>query len=927
MGIYRMAERIFEAPKGKFGTRVCAELRFVLEMNEAQDGKYVEIAERAAQHLLAAVERDGVLTEAAAKEGEALLMPAAEAAKAYTLHCVSHAHIDMNWMWGFQETVPVTLDTFRTILGMLEEFEQFTFSQSQASTYQIAEVYDPQMFEQIKKYVREGRWEVSASTWVEADKNMPSTESLCRHPLYTKRYFAEKFGIDPDALQVDFEPDTFGHSQNVPEILAKAGVKYYYHCRGVEQKRPYIYEAPSGAQVLVYQEPMWYNSAIDDQSIVQLPKLCQEYGCPIGLKVYGVGDHGGGPTRRDIERLIDMQGWPVAPTIVFSSYHRFFQELDAYRDKFPVVTQELNYIFTGCYSTQSRIKAANRLTEDRLQSAEALTAFAHCFAEGYNYQSQYAKAWELVLFNQFHDIITGSGVTETREAALGMYQNALAYAGTGTTKAMLTLAQRIDTAGVQYDKELGTFSEGGGAGFHADIPSRCVNVPAERCYGKTRVFHLFNTTAQVRKEPVELTMWDWNGDHERFCVEDVAGKRQEATILERGDYCGHSFTRFLVDAEVPSYGYMTYVVREREREGFALPLTLDPRVEPFPKNVLENERIRAEFDTDMCLISLVDKESGKELCDGCGGYFELADQTTRNTFIASGWCEGGDVAACNVNRTGKVFTMKRTNDPLRQSIEYTIEFRSSKLYVTLSLDKGESVLRYRVVSEFREMGDEGETVPCLRFRLPVGYGAERYIYQIPGGDIEREDVNHDAPARGYVYAPDRMGGAGAMLLSDTLYGYRGEADGMSVTMIRASTMPDKYPEVGMHTNNIGVGVSASCPAEREKNANRFLHPVQAVAVMPHAGSLEPKGEMLKVEGSVAVTAVKLPEETEGRELIVRCYEECGQQGEARLTFMQAPRGAWVADLLERPGAELRIEKGTVIVPVQPYTINTVRIRF
>ena len=187
MGIYRMAERIFEAPKGKFGTRVCAELRFVLEMNEAQDGKYVEIAERAAQHLLAAVERDGVLTEAAAKEGEALLMPAAEAAKAYTLHCVSHAHIDMNWMWGFQETVPVTLDTFRTILGMLEEFEQFTFSQSQASTYQFAEGYDPQMFEQIKKYVREGRWEVSASTWVEADKNMPSTESLCRHPLYTKR--------------------------------------------------------------------------------------------------------------------------------------------------------------------------------------------------------------------------------------------------------------------------------------------------------------------------------------------------------------------------------------------------------------------------------------------------------------------------------------------------------------------------------------------------------------------------------------------------------------------------------------------------------------------------------------------------------------------------------------------------------------------
>ena len=927
MNIYQMAEKVFNAPKGKVGARVCAELRFVMEMNEVQNNKFAEAANQTAWYLMHSVERDGVLTEVSARQAEALLLPAADAAKAYTLHCVSHAHIDMNWMWGIQETVPITLDTFRTILGMLEEFDQFTFSQSQASTYQIAEVYDPEMFEQIKKYVKEGRWEISASTWVEADKNMPSTESACRHPLYTKKYFEEKFGINPDDLQVDFEPDTFGHSQNVPEILAKAGVKYYYHCRGVEQKRPYLFEAPSGAQVLVYQEPMWYNAEINENSIIQLPKLCNDYGCPIGLKVYGVGDHGGGPTRRDIERIIDMQSWPVAPTIRFSTYHNFFHELETYRGKFPVVKQELNYIFTGCYSTQSRIKAANRLTEDRLQSAEALTAFANCLADGVNYQKQYAKAWELVLFNQFHDIITGSGVTETRESALAMYQSALAYTGTGTTKAMLSLAKQIDTSMVEFDKEFETYSEGGGAGFHSDFPSRCVNVPAERCYGKTRVFHLFNTTSHLRKEPVELTMWDWNGNHELFCVEDVKGNRLDAVILERGNYCGHFFTRFLVDAEVPSYGFMTYVVKEKVRDGFEIPLPQDPRVEPFPKNILENEKIRAEFDTDMCLISLIDKQSGKELCDGYGGYFELADQTTRNTFIASGWCEGGDVAAFNVNHDGKVFTTGRVNNSLRQSIDYTIEYRSSKLFVTLSLDKGDSVLRYRVVTEYREMGDEGGTVPCLRFCLPVGYETGKFVYQIPGGTIAREDVNHDAPARGYVYAPDKEGGAGAMLLSDTLYGYRGEEDGMSVTLIRASTCPDKYPEVGMHVNNIGIGVSSDCPVQREEDTDRFLHPVQAVAVMPHKGALEPKGSMLQVDGSVVVTAVKLPEQAEGKEIVVRFYEDQGKKGEAKLTFLTAPQSAFTTDLLERLGSELKVQGNTVTVPVEPYTINTVRVKF
>ncbi|MFN2108713.1 MAG: hypothetical protein ACK2UI_03545, partial [Anaerolineae bacterium] len=121
-------------------------------------------------------------------QAEAVLQPIGDVAKSYTLLCISHAHIDMNWMWGWPETVAVVNDTFETMLALMHEFPDFIFTQDQASTYAIVEKYNPAMFTQIRQRVREGRWEVTASQWVEGDKNMASGESLSRHLLYTRRY-------------------------------------------------------------------------------------------------------------------------------------------------------------------------------------------------------------------------------------------------------------------------------------------------------------------------------------------------------------------------------------------------------------------------------------------------------------------------------------------------------------------------------------------------------------------------------------------------------------------------------------------------------------------------------------------------------------------------------------------------------------------
>ena len=167
-----------------------------------------------------------------------------------------------------------------------------------------------------------------SSTWVETDKNMPTGESLSRHILYTKRYLSKLLDIKPETLNLDFEPDTFGHSQNVPEILCSGGIKYYYFCRGYEGHYLFRWKAPSGNSVLVYREPHWYISAINSSLALCVPEFCSKHGIDTMLKVYGVGDHGGGPTRRDVEKIIDMSSWPVFPDIRFGTFSEFFEIAD-----------------------------------------------------------------------------------------------------------------------------------------------------------------------------------------------------------------------------------------------------------------------------------------------------------------------------------------------------------------------------------------------------------------------------------------------------------------------------------------------------------------------------------------------------------------------------------------------------------------------
>lgn len=901
-------EEIRKKSAGYWSNRIISQLEYAIKLSEVNGGKFDGLIETVIAYIRERFLQDDTVTRETAVEAEKKLAVLEQDAKRYKVVCAAHAHIDMNWMWGYAETVAITLDTFRTMLNIMEEYPDYKFSQSQASVYKIVEEYDPDMLGEIKKRIKEGRWEVTASTWVETDKNMPTGESLSRHILYTKRYLSKLLDIKPETLNLDFEPDTFGHSQNVPEILCSGGIKYYYFCRGYEGHYLFRWKAPSGNSVLVYREPHWYISAINSSLALCVPEFCSKHGIDTMLKVYGVGDHGGGPTRRDVEKIIDMSSWPVFPDIRFGTFSEFFEIADKVKDSLPVVEGELNFIFTGCYTSQSRIKLANRISEAKLNEAEAYGTISSLFAGGRYFGERLGKAWERVLFGHFHDILPGSGVIDTREYAMGEFQKVLAEANTRISMASRKIASHINTASlVPVEEKIDeSVSEGAGAGFGiADfaIPQ------AERGKGKKRIYHLFNPSARERHETVKIIVWDWPGDKSRIVIKDSNGNEARHQLIASNTdrqqdrrYWGHMYFELLLEARVPAYGYNTYILDEKELSGIKAEYNLSPRVHKPDEFVLENKYIKAVFDTkDAKILSLTDKASGKDLIDANkpAGIFRLIREDDSRGMTS--WIVGRYMDIIDLNQKVKIRGSHMNADSLRQWIEYGVEFGNSSLSVTVSLDKDSSRLDFNVVCDWQERPQKGQFIPQLNFYLPVAYKCKTYKYDIPFGVIERDAMDMDVPANSWVCgAPDNPSNPAVMLVSSSKYGFRGLDDSMSITLIRSSYDPDPYPELGMHKFRFSVNiVDCGLNTELISKAYNYNHPISFISGTRHDGTMPAINGFLSLEeGNVAISAVKMPEDFSPGKVILRMYETEGRSTKAVLRFAQKIKRAELLDINE-----------------------------
>jgi alpha-mannosidase len=829
------------------------------------------------------------------------------------------------------------------------------------------ERYHPPLFEEIQQRVREGRWEISAAHWVEGDKNLASGESLARHLLYTRRYFEEKFGLSAEDLPVDWEPDTFGHANTIPDILAQGGVRFYYSCRtggGFDHEvigpdpRPKLFwwEGPAGGRVLVNRETTWYNSYVNIGDNIALPAVAfwKDTGLTDWLNIYGIGNHGGGPTRTEIDYLTEMNDWPVYPRVRFSTAKRWFDAIEAHLpDDLPVLSHELNFEFTGCYTSQSLIKQANRFGENYLEEAETLAVLAKRTAGQAYPTERLGEAWRNVLFNQFHDILPGSGVRETREHAMALFQEVGAItgaikrsAGQAMTASVNTLALLPDTPDAAEERRL--LEQGSvntpfvaGAGIASGRSGYSVASGGGRRF---LPFVIYNPCTWVRSEPVTVTLYDTDLNPGLLVARDEEGISHTTFFLGKGADWGHERLRVQFMAQdIPALGYRTYLICEGTADAET------PGVKILPSGGFETPYLKLQYDRFQCgFTAVTDKRNGLEhhVLNSALGAWEYVVERPRGM---TAWALGKELDAPLVLRSTSFQLLGAQQnggsgvfggDSISCRIHQTLEVPGTQSTVALTtLIHGlEPRIDVTATIDWREIGDEKRGIPGLVVRFPLqGLGSSPLTarYETPFGSVERSLSNgEEVPTLRYAHlaGSDASGGsAGFTVLQDCKYGHAVTGTDLRLRMIRSSFDPDPTPEVNQQTVRYSLYFheGATDPAALTRLAAAWNHPLVVIPANLQDGDAAPQQSFVRVETpNVVLSALKEAEDGSG--VILRLAEMNGQESEAVVgldpVISTGLSRAERLDLIERPvEGEASFIGGRLRIPVRAHEVVTVKL--
>ncbi|MCX5675368.1 MAG: glycosyl hydrolase-related protein [Planctomycetota bacterium] len=953
-----MKERLAE--HHHMAARFAAELEFAeglarLRPDQAA-GWPALIAEAARLVTGTVISQDLARLEAAVREAEAVLAPIGKVAKQYTLHCVGHAHIDMNWMWSWPETVAVTNDTFLTMLKLMEEFPDFCFTQSQASVYALMLEHNPALLKAIARRIRQGRWEVAASHWVEGDKNIAGGEALARHLLYTRRFMKETFGLAPEDVAIDWSPDTFGHAHTIPTIDSRGGVRRYYMCRGGAFEKPPVFwwQGPDGSRILVNLETTWYNDHIGTHNALACLAFCEKTGLVDWMNVYGVGDHGGGPTRRDILRAHDMNSWPIYPNFRLATTRDFYSLLEKCGEKWPVLDRELNFEFTGCYTSQAFIKHATRYGENYCLEAEAAAAVARR-AVGSPYPAEgLRQAWVNTLFGHFHDILPGSGIRATRDYQLGLFQKTAAATNIIKTQALRAIAAEVNTAfapaAPRIESDVESIALGGGAG--RGTMTGGMTTAAHVTKGP-RALLVFNPTAWPRREIVSATLWDVEsgrpGDAPKsFVVHTPDGRTLPAQRLTAGDYWGHRFVDVAVPAQAGALGYATYIIYEGDApppEGAVMCGAGFRGGERQPEGslTLENEFLAVAFDRETGgIVRLVDKIGGVDLASPAAPT-AMPEYVLERPRPMSAW-----LLADPKERRCPLALDSLGPDlcgPLVASMVAKLKLGDSAVTVTYTLKAGQPWLEITVQARWVERGGPETGTPSLVMKFPLALEQAAARYEIPFGSIRRDlSSGEEVPALRWADVIGKPAGvktalagaaAGCALLNDSKYGHSLTGSTLRLTLIRSTYEPDPLPEIGDHTIRMCLLPHGRQPAVADlvRLGAGFNHPLLVVAVDTHGGRLPPEAATIAAQSAANVIISSVKKAEDGEALIFHLYETAGQQTKARITLNPHVAGRPIkadeVDLLERPlkKSTAKATKDGFSVTVPAHGIAAVKVAF
>jgi alpha-mannosidase len=360
-----------------------------------------------------------------------------------SVHLICNAHLDPVWQWRWDEGASEALATFRNAVDILDEHPSLIFCHNESVLYEWAERLDPALFDDIRRLVAAGRWAVSGGWFIQPDANLPGTEALVRSIAEGRRYFRETFGAAP---RVAYNFDSFGHSGGLPQILRRAGYEMYVHMRPQpgELELPsdlYRWRGVDGTTIPAYRIAVGlYHTEHDniEERLRAGVALALERGRDVPV-FWGLGNHGGGATRRDLAIIDAFTARERRVRVVHSTPDRFCEAVAAAAAAAPVHEGDLQRVFTGCYTSLSRLKRRAVEGLGGLVRAEAASAAAWWRAGAGFPEADLRRAWKLHLFNDFHDILAGTCIEPAERDALAQYGRAEDIARTVSLGAVAAL--------------------------------------------------------------------------------------------------------------------------------------------------------------------------------------------------------------------------------------------------------------------------------------------------------------------------------------------------------------------------------------------------------------------------------------------------------------------------------------------------------
>ncbi|ODH00127.1 alpha-mannosidase [Nostoc sp. KVJ20] len=827
---------------------------------------------------------------------------------------LGHAHLDLAWLWPVSETWNAAQNTFESVLKLQADFPELIFCHSTPALYAWIEEHRPDLFQAIQAQVAAGRWEVVGGMWVEPELNLISGESIVRQLLYGQRYIQEKFGKISAIVWV---PDTFGFCATLPQFFANAGIEYF-----VTQKLrwndttkfdygAFWWRSPDGSEVFsLMSAPI--GEAIDP---VKMASYALEWQTQTGLSeslwLPGVGDHGGGPTRDMLETAQRWQKSPFFPDLEFTTAEKYLQKISSQltsqskiqnpksKIQSPTWNDELYLEFhRGCYTTHADQKRWNRRCENLLYETELFATLATVSC-GVTYpKAEIEAAWKQVLFQQFHDILPGSSITQVYTDALPQWQQVEQVGTKILQESLLAIASHINLSEPPKPDSLPIF--------------------------------VFNSLNWQRSEVVSVVL----PTPEEWQIYETSGKQLVSQFSEPS-------TLLFLASEIPPVGYRIFWLSP--------PSPPSPSSPPLlPDWILENEFLRVVIDPDTGdLSSVFDKTYQREVLSGAGNQLQAFKDSGQ---YWDAWNIDPNYAQHPLPSTNLQSIQWLEPGPVQSRVRVVRQLGESEFCQDYILQAGSPLLKIATTVNWQE------NHVLVKAAFPLNIEADFATYEIPCSAIRRptkpqtpaEQAKWEVPALRWadLTAEDTIQNPkskiqnryGVSLLNDCKYGYDSKPNQLRLTLLRSSNWPDSQADRGFHeftytlyphagswesAHTVRRGYELNIPLQvilnplTTQNSALTQRPVTANSTIKGVSFLDLSAENL------ILMALK-PSEDDPQQLILRCYECHGETAELSLQSNLGLNLGETVDLLER-SSTTEFSSGQQILTIQPWKIASFKV--